>query len=257
MIDPFVLLAPILLLAVLALLRFVGCNQIFGLDPTVLRPPIAFLQFTRLNETLATDGNAGVTTNQFGFDVANGNLMVVWVWYHSSLERVGGVTDTSGNVYVLAVGPTEGQNTLAGVKQEIWYAKNTTGGLASSFAVTATFTQPFIGKKAIAAHEYQGTNQSSPFVHSAENRGDPNSGDANAGPKNAAEGDLIFGAAVFDDKGSPGQGFNLRASQSPEGNITEDRLAVPSDPDMVSATFVNGGATPMQNWIAQMVVFKP
>jgi hypothetical protein len=31
-IDPFVLLTPVLLLGVMALLRFVGCNQIFGLD---------------------------------------------------------------------------------------------------------------------------------------------------------------------------------------------------------------------------------
>src|SRR6266545_7870026 len=35
MIDPFVLLAPIFLLAVIALLGFVGCNQIYGLDETV------------------------------------------------------------------------------------------------------------------------------------------------------------------------------------------------------------------------------
>ncbi len=34
MIDPFVILAPVLLLAVIALLRFVGCNQVYGLEPT-------------------------------------------------------------------------------------------------------------------------------------------------------------------------------------------------------------------------------
>ena len=40
MIDPFVLLTPILLLAVIALLRFVGCNQVFGLEPTVPREKV-------------------------------------------------------------------------------------------------------------------------------------------------------------------------------------------------------------------------
>lgn len=34
MIDAFVLLSPILLLAVIALVGLVGCNQVFGLDPT-------------------------------------------------------------------------------------------------------------------------------------------------------------------------------------------------------------------------------
>src|SRR6266849_7526159 len=32
-IDPFVLLAPVLLLAVVALLRFIGCDKVFGLEP--------------------------------------------------------------------------------------------------------------------------------------------------------------------------------------------------------------------------------
>src|SRR5690242_10953793 len=34
MIDWFVLLTPVLLLGVMALLGFLGCNQVFGLDPT-------------------------------------------------------------------------------------------------------------------------------------------------------------------------------------------------------------------------------
>ena len=34
--DPYLLLTPILMLGVLALVRFIGCNQIFGLDETVL-----------------------------------------------------------------------------------------------------------------------------------------------------------------------------------------------------------------------------
>lgn len=36
MMDLFVLLTPILLLAVVALLGFVGCNQVFGINPTIL-----------------------------------------------------------------------------------------------------------------------------------------------------------------------------------------------------------------------------
>lgn len=36
MMDAFVLLTPILVLAVVALLGFVGCNQVFGNNPTTL-----------------------------------------------------------------------------------------------------------------------------------------------------------------------------------------------------------------------------
>lgn len=41
MIDSFVVLTPILMLAVIALVRFVGCNAVFGVEPTTLKidPP--------------------------------------------------------------------------------------------------------------------------------------------------------------------------------------------------------------------------
>jgi hypothetical protein len=39
MIDPFVLLTPILMLAIIALLGFVGCNQVFGLEETTVYEP--------------------------------------------------------------------------------------------------------------------------------------------------------------------------------------------------------------------------
>lgn len=41
MIDPFVILAPVLLLAVVALLRFVGCDQVLGLQPITVQPNIS------------------------------------------------------------------------------------------------------------------------------------------------------------------------------------------------------------------------
>ncbi len=43
MIDPFVILAPVLLLAVIALLRFVGCDQVLGLGPIEPPPKITII----------------------------------------------------------------------------------------------------------------------------------------------------------------------------------------------------------------------
>ena len=40
MIDAFVLLTPILVLGIIALLGFVGCNQVLGLDPTTEVPTV-------------------------------------------------------------------------------------------------------------------------------------------------------------------------------------------------------------------------
>jgi len=39
MIDPFLALTPVCVAGVLALVRFAGCNPVFGLDETILTPP--------------------------------------------------------------------------------------------------------------------------------------------------------------------------------------------------------------------------
>lgn len=49
MIDPFVLLAPVLLLGVVALLRFVGCNPVFGIHET--RPSPTVKDFSPISAT--------------------------------------------------------------------------------------------------------------------------------------------------------------------------------------------------------------
>ena len=48
MFDPFLLLTPILVLAVLALIRFVGCDQVLGLEPPTLRRPPRLPLISRL-----------------------------------------------------------------------------------------------------------------------------------------------------------------------------------------------------------------
>jgi hypothetical protein len=61
MIDPFVLLAPVLLLGVIALLRFVGCNYVLGLHDTTLAPHTPVLK-PPLSPPFATQGDPNFTT---------------------------------------------------------------------------------------------------------------------------------------------------------------------------------------------------
>src|SRR5215469_2393811 len=65
MVDTFILLTPILLLGVIALLGFVGCNQVFGLDNTVLLLPVKIGAITP--DTGATAGGTQVTIAGTGF----------------------------------------------------------------------------------------------------------------------------------------------------------------------------------------------
>ena len=107
------------------------------------------------NETTAA---VTLTTAAFTNAANPHNLIVVWLWYHSLVQTVSIVTDTGGNVYQRAVGPTAGAagGTIAGFQQEIWYAKNINGG--TNFTVTATFSpMPAVAfERSINAHEYSG-----------------------------------------------------------------------------------------------------
>jgi hypothetical protein len=71
MIDPFVFLTPVLILTVMALLRFVGCDVVFGVDPVFLLdfnpPPGGY--FSAQTVTLScTDGGADISFTTDGSD---------------------------------------------------------------------------------------------------------------------------------------------------------------------------------------------
>src|SRR5262245_51910365 len=66
-----------------------------------------------------------------------GNFNVVVVGWNDTTAAVSSVTDSRGNVYTRAVGPTA----LAGqMSQSIYYAKNIVGAAASANTVTVRFT---------------------------------------------------------------------------------------------------------------------
>ena len=244
MIDPYVILTPVLLLAVVALLQFVGCNWVFGLDETTLFTPLDFVQL-RDGLTDLTDNQ--VATAAFGA-VTQRHLMVVWVWYNSLAVSVAAVTDTAGNAYQLAVGPTNGAGTLAGFRTEIWYGTMTNGG--TNFTVTATFTGPVGGTGAIAAHEYSGTDQAqaAPLVATSALTG--TSAIASSGVVTASGARLIFGAALFRTTGSVPLGFFLRDDL--QGNLTEDKPGA-IFLTMLEAIFENPN---QEDWVVQMAAFN-
>src|SRR5262249_35915302 len=67
-----------------------------------------------------------------------GNLNVVIVGWNNASTTVSSVTDSSGNAYTLAVGPTV-QPAGGGLSQAIYYAQNIKSATASGNAVTVRF----------------------------------------------------------------------------------------------------------------------
>ncbi|MBI2669679.1 MAG: hypothetical protein HYX20_00820 [Candidatus Yanofskybacteria bacterium] len=203
---------------------------------------VTFVQLAERSELLS---NNSVTTANFTNPVGNSNLMVVWVWYNSSTQSVSSITDTAGNTYAKAVGPTVGSGVLASWSQEIWYAKNIVGGTA--FNVTATFSGIFNGRKSITAHEYSGADLSTPLDITAFATGTSADASSGAAITNFSD-ELIFGAALFEGTGGSGVGFTQRSFI--QNNASEDKNVLSTGSN--SVTFNNSA----QTWIVQMASFR-
>jgi hypothetical protein len=257
MIDSYVILAPFLLLLVIGLLQFVGCNTVFGIKPTVgVAPsPITFQQ-PAANLEVADNNSIAA---QFGFDVSTGDCIVVWLFYEAAVQSVATITDnatSNSNVYSRAASPMTGSGQLSGFRQELWYAANidgtTTGG--AHFSVTATFDGAFNATKAIVAHEYRGVSTDNPLHQTATNVGTTAGGTGDqmisTDSVQVDEGELVFGAAIFyGTSGKPGPGFGFRSTL--DDNLTEDQQVAKAG--SIAATFFT---SPSTDWLAQLATFR-
>ena len=177
---------------------------------------------------------------------AAGDLNVVVVGWNNSTSVVSTVTDTKGNVYTPAVGPTVVSGALS---QSIYYAKNIAAAAAGANSVTVTFATA-AAYPDIRVLEYKGADPNNPVDVTAANTGNSaTSSSGSATTTNAT--DLIFGAnMVTTTTSGPGSGFTKRLLTSPDGDIAEDRA--------VTATGSYSATAPLSSgqWIMQMVAFR-
>lgn len=178
---------------------------------------------------------------------AAGDLNVAVVGWNNSSATVSKVTDSKGNTYIAAVGPT----TISGVaSQTIYYAKNIAGASAGSNAVTVTFS----GAAAypdVRILEYSGADPSNPVDVVSTSTGSSASS-TSAGVTTTYANDLLFGAnMVQTETTAAGSGFIKRMITSPDADIAEDRLVTATGSYSASATL-----SPGSPWIMQMVAFR-
>jgi len=176
-----------------------------------------------------------------------GDLNVVAVGWNDSTATVSAVTDTIGNVYTRAVGPT----VISGVEsQSIYYAKNIAAAGAGANSVTVTFSIAAVYPD-IRILEYSGADTGSPVDVTAAASGNSASSSSGAVTTTNAT-DLLFGANLVQTTTTGvGTGFTKRLLTTPDGDIAED--------EMVSATGSYSASAPVSpsgQWIMQMVAFR-
>ena len=195
----------------------------------------------------ATPQNSQTTVNvTYTAAQTAGDLNVVVVGWNDSTATVSSVTDSKGNVYTSAVGPTVVSGTLS---QSIYYAKNIVAAGAGTNIVTVTFSTA-AAYPDIRILEYSGADPDNPVDVTAAASGNSNS--SNSGSSTTTNPtDLIFGANIVTTLTTGlGSNFTSRMITSPDGDIAEDW--------MVTATGSYSATAPLSSgaWIMQMVTFQ-
>jgi Concanavalin A-like lectin/glucanases superfamily/Chitobiase/beta-hexosaminidase C-terminal domain/IPT/TIG domain/Fibronectin type III domain len=204
------------------------------------------LSYIQGNYATPQTTSASVSVTYTGAQTSS-DLNVVVVGWNDTTNAVSSVTDSKGNSYTLAVGPT----TIGGVaSQSIYYAKNIAAATAGANIVKVTFS----GAAAfpdIRILEYAGVDPNTPVdVTSASTGNSASSASAAVTTLNAN--DLLFGANLVQTLTSAaGSGFTSRMITSPDGDIAEDRLVTTVGSYSASAT-----VSPAAQWIMQMVAFR-
>jgi chitodextrinase len=178
---------------------------------------------------------------------SGGDLNVVAIGWNDSTATVSTVTDTKGNVYTIAVGPT----TISGVEsQSIYYARNIAAAVAGANTVTVTFSTA-AKYPDIRILEYSGADQVNPVDVTAAGSGNSATSSSGVGTTTNPL-DLIFGANLVQSlTAGPGSGFTSRLLTSPDGDIAEDM--------MVTSAGNYSTVAPLDTasqWVMQMVAFR-
>jgi hypothetical protein len=170
-----------------------------------------------------------------------GDLNLVAVGWGDTTAAVSSVTDSQGNVYLPAVGPTK----AGGLQQVIYYARNVVGG---SNRVTVTFNQA-ASYPDVRILEYSGVDTASPLDVTATGTGTGTT--ANSGfATTTSPTELIFATGTTSSVFSgPGSGFTNREIDA-YGNIAEDKSVSGAGTYNATATTNYG------NWIIQLAAFK-
>jgi len=210
----------------------------------------ASLAFVQVSSAVPQQGAQVAAT--FANAQTAGDLNVVAMGWSDATAQITSVTDSMGNPYALAVGPTVQSGTAT---QAIYYAKNILGAPANGNTITVVFnTAARYPDLRIA--EYSGIDPTNPVdvVAAAQGTGTlSNSGSVTT--TNAH--DLLVGANLVPETRyrrhqtvGPGEGYTSRLITSPDGDILEDEI-VNTASSYSAAAQLNGGS-----WIMQMVAFR-
>ncbi len=179
-----------------------------------------------------------------------GNLNgVIISWWNplppATLASISSISDTKGNVYTLAVGPTTDPDTTLLESQSIYYAKNIAAATANSNTITVTFNKA-VDYPNIRFAEYKGLDATAPFNVGAGAVGTTANLSSGSVTTTAANALLIGGSVSEEPVTTPGANYTSRLITNLDGNILEDRIVSTTGSYSATSTAAVAGHSVMQ-----------
>lgn len=172
------------------------------------------------------------------------DLLVVFIGWGDTSAAITTVTDSRGDTFALAAGPTKRTTTIT---QSAYYAKNIAGG---SNTVTVHFNKAakFVDLRVL---EYSGLDSTAPFDTSASATG--TGAQASATLTTHFPGELLaVGDTTLTGSISPGAGFTARLVTDPDDDLAEDRITGNAGSYTATAPILAPSG-----WVMQALAFKP
>jgi hypothetical protein len=194
---------------------------------------------------------AGVNSVPVTFDQPQsaGDLNVIIIGWNDDTSLVSSVTDTLGNVYSLAVGPTILSGSSGHMSQSIYYAPNVAAAGPAGNTVTVNFNTAAAFPD-IRILEYSGIQPVSPLDVGAGAQGTSNVCSTPGIATTNSYDLLVAGNMITTQSNGAGVNFTKRLLTTPDGDVAEDRTVTSTG--VYSATIDVG----FGGWIAQVAAFK-
>lgn len=211
---------------------------------------IAFLGFVSVAYAApafvqATSTNSGSTskvssTATFGSNTTAGNLIVVGFGYVSNTVNASSVTDSQGNVFTKAIGPT--RQSAIPWSNYIYYATSTAGGTKDVVNVRLSATAAFFR---VFVHEFSGANTLDVIGSSTGTSGNL----ATAAVITTQLQEAVLGMGISNSGGNATGTNYIQATRDSTGEMTEYRILSATSSETAPQT--SGGG----QWIDQLAGF--
>jgi chitodextrinase len=225
-----------------------AASNLSGYSNTASASTLATAAIGFVQQAYATPHPSAATiTVAFAAAQSAGDLNVVIIGWHDSTSTVQAVTDTKGNNYVPAVGPTVSSGNAT---QRIYYARSIAAAAAGANTLTVVMNAAPKSPD-LRVVEYSGLDPNNPFDVGIGASGSSTAISSGTVTTSTAS-DLLVGADyIAGVTGTAGAGYTQRVVTSPDSDLVEDDIVAITGSYSASATQTSSGW-----WVMQLAAFR-